>query len=122
MKVLYIYSGKRKNKFQGEIGKDFPDTQFYGLNHLTKFSIDAEYKEFGDLARGWWIQKIIGFRLKHFLMYFIARRYDIVFGISVIYMLVWKKMLRTKTKFVIFNSALNRMLTVHKPGTLMFQI
>lgn len=122
MKVLYIYSGERKNKFQGEIGKDFPDTQFYGLNHLKKFGVEAEYKEFGDLVRSRLLQKIIGFRLKHFLMYIIARKYDVVFGISLIYMLVWKKILRTKTKFVLFNSALNRMLTVHTRGTMVFKM
>lgn len=122
MKVLYIFSGERKNKFKGISGINYPDTQFYGMNHLKEFGINAEYKEFESTKIGKFIAKIIGFRAKHFFMYFVARKYDLVFGISVIYMLFWKKVIPTKTKFVIFNSVLNRMLIVHKPGSIGFKI
>ena len=118
MKVLYIFSGTRTDRFKGKISVDYPDTQFYGMNHLNEFGIDAEYKEFESYPFGRLIKKIIGFRLKNALMYFPARRYDLVFGISVFYMLIWKKIFRTETKFVVFNSMFNRMLTVHPDGSL----
>jgi glycosyltransferase involved in cell wall biosynthesis len=114
MKVLYIYSGERKNKFQGKIGKDFPDTQFYGLNHLGKFGVDAEYKEFGDFFNSRWIYRLLGFRLRHLLLYFPARNYDIVFGASLLYLLVLKKILGGRAQFVILNTSLTRTLVVNK--------
>ncbi len=119
MKVLYLYSGTRDDKFKGKSSVDYPDTQFYGLQHLECFGIQAEYKEFESIF-GKTLAKILGFRIKHFFMYFIARKYDIVFGISVIYLLIWKKFIPTRTKFVIFNSVLNRMLIVYKQDTFMF--
>lgn len=122
MKVLYVYSGGRINKFRGNYGKDFPDTQFYGMNHLSKYGIDARYEEFESFRFGKFIAKLIGFRFKHLFMFFTALNYDLVFGISVMYMLIWKKFIPCKTKFVIFNSALNRMLNVHKVGTFKFKI
>lgn len=121
MKVLYIFSGERKSRFIGKSGIDYPDTQFYGMDHLKNFGIEAEFREFESLPFGKLIKKIIGFRLKHFFMFFYAIKYDIVFGISVIYLLFWKKLFRVKTKFIIFNSVLNRMLIVHKPGTFKFK-
>jgi glycosyltransferase involved in cell wall biosynthesis len=122
MKVLYVYSGERARKFRGKYGVDYPDTQFYGMNHLEKYGIDAQYREFESNKFGKIMAKLIGFRMKHLFMFFVARKYDIVFGISVIYMLLWKKVFPCKTKFIIFNSALNRMLNVHKVGTLKFRI
>lgn len=122
MKVLYVYSGERVNKFRGNYGKDFPDTQFYGMNHLGKYGVDARYEEFESYRFGKVIAKLIGFRFKHLSMFFVALKYDLVFGISVMYMLLWKKFIPCKTKFVIFNSALNRMLNVHEAGTIKFRI
>lgn len=118
MKVLYIYSGSRKGKFSGVLGKDYPDAQFYGLNHLHKFGIVAEYKEFNDLTRSKLLKKILGFRTKHFLLYFFTRRYDIVFGSSLIYMLFLKKIFRTKTKFVLLNISLARIVATSKKNIL----
>jgi len=114
MKVLYLYSGTRKNRFKGQIGVDYPDTQFYGLNHLKKFGIEAEYKELEDLVKSSFLRSILGWRFGHFLMYFEARKYDVVFGISIIYLMFWKKILPTKTKFVLFNSVIRRTLLANK--------
>ncbi len=130
MKVLYLYSGTRNDKYHGIAGVDYPDTQFYGLQHMKDFGIDAEYKEFESFRFGFplgfrfgrFFARIVGFRIKHLLMYFVARKYDIVLGISVLYLLFWKKIFPTKTKFIIFNSVLNRMLIVHKEGTVKFKI
>lgn len=122
MKVLYIFSGDRRKRFQGIAGIDFPDTQFYGMSHLKDFGIEAEYKEFEDYPFGRTIGKIIGFRARHSLMYFVARKYDVVFGISVIYMLIWKKIFRAKTKFIIFNSVFGRMLNAYGPNSLKFKL
>ena len=105
MKILYLYSGIRKDKFRGAIGIDYPDTQFYGLNHLSKFGIDAEYKE---------PRKLPGFRLRHFLMYFASRKYDIVFGPSIFYMMLWRKIFPAKAKFVLLNINLTRTLAANK--------
>jgi len=118
MKALYIFSGKRSGKFTGTASVDYPDTQLYGMNHLVAYGIEAESKELESSWLGALLARLIGFRAKHFLMYFVARRYDVVFGISVLYMLAWKKFIPTKAKFIIFNSVLNRMFLVHKEGSL----
>ena len=122
MRVLYIFSGDRRRRFQGVPGRDFPDTQFYGMNHLGEIGVPAEYKEFEDYPLGRYIARIIGFRAKHSLMYFVARHYDVVFGISVIYMLIWKKLFPTKTKFVIFNSVFTRMMNTYGPRSIKFKL
>ena len=121
MRILYIFSGNRSDRFTGEAGIDYPDTQFYGMNHLATFGMQAEYKEFESFWFGKFVARVIGFRIKHLFMYFVARKYDVVFGISVLYMLFWKKFIPTKTKFVIFNSVLNRMFQVHKKGSLKYR-
>ena len=105
MKVLYIYSGKRKRRFDGKIGRDYPDTQFYGLNHLSKFGINANYREMPDFGF---------FRLKHFLSFFLTRGYDIVFGSSLLYALFWKKIFDSHAKFVILNIGLTRVLASNR--------
>ena len=115
MKVLYIYSGKRKGRFNGRIGVDYPDTQFYGLNHLSKFGIDAEYKEADDLIRSSILRYILSWRARHFLMFFLAKKYDVVFGISIIYMMFWRKIIPAKkTKFILYNSVIRRTLIANK--------
>jgi len=113
MKVLYIYSGKRKGRFNGRIGVDYPDTQFYGLNHLSKFGIDAEYKEVSNI-----LKKIFGFRIAHMFMFFSVSNYDVVFGSSLMYMLFWNKFFKAKTKFVLLNISLNRTISANKDKTL----
>ncbi|NOY35621.1 MAG: glycosyltransferase family 4 protein [bacterium] len=114
MKVLYLFAGERKSKFKGEIGIDYPDTQFYGLNHLKKYDIDAEFKEFDDLPAGGFFKKFLGFNARHALMFFLARRYDVVFGSSLLNMMVFKKIFRPKTKFVLLNISLIRVLKSNK--------
>lgn len=109
MKILYIYSGKRKKKFNGRIGVDYPDTQFYGLNHLKNFGIEAEYKEPSDI-----LKKIFGFRIAHMFLFFSSFRYDIVFGPSIVYMLFWRKFFKTKTKYILLNMSLNRTISANK--------
>ena len=122
IQALYVFSGKRKKRFVGISSQDYPDTQFYGMSYLKDFGVDAEYKEFEEYPFGALLAKVFGFRLKHSLMYFVARKYDVVFGISVLYMLIWKKIFPTKTKFVIFNSVFSRMLTVHKKDSFTFMM
>lgn len=122
MRALYLFSGDRRQRFKGIPGQDFPDTQFYGMNHLSDFGIKAEYKQFEDYPLGELVGRMIGFRARHSLMYFVARRYDVVFGISVIYMLIWKKIFPTKTKFIIFNSVFTRMINTYKSNSIKFKL
>lgn len=113
MKALYLYSGIRKDKFRGQMGSDYPDTQFYGLNHMSKFGIDAEYKESRGLG---------SFRLRHFLSFFLTRGYDIVFGPSLLYALFWKKILGGGERFVILNISLTRALVANNENPLKLRI
>lgn len=110
MKVLYLYAGIRADKFSGTPGVDFPDTQFYGFNYLKDFDIDADYEEPDTLVPRWLLRLPFGFRLAHFLSFFHARSYDIVFGSALLYTLFWKKVIPTKTKFILMNISLTRML------------
>jgi len=110
MKVLYLYSGGRKNKFKGQIGLDYADTQFYGLNHLPKFGIKAETKEFADLVKNNFLRKLFGFRFRHIILGFTGRRYDLVFGPALLYSVLFKKIFCPKTKFVLLNFDLVRIL------------
>jgi len=114
MNVLYIYSGERKKTYQGEIGKAYSDTSFYGLNHLAKEGIDATYKEFSDVPFSPYIKKITGFRSRHACMYFLTRGYDVVFGASLLFMLPLAKLFRSKSKFVLLNTGIMRTLLMHR--------
>lgn len=120
MRILYLYSGKRKKNWQ--TGIDCPDTQFYGLNHLKKFGLEAEYKEFKDLPVLSFLEKFLSFRIRHCLMFFMARKYDLVFGSSLIYMMPLQIIFRTKTKFVLLNIYLNRLLTANKRNFLKYYL
>ena len=109
MKILYIYAGERKDKFEGQIGVDFADTSFYGLNHLRVFGIDASYKE-------WWgspflkkVGDLLGFNLKQAILFFRTFGYDVVFGSSVLNMVLFKKIIPRRTKFVLNNISLTRL-------------
>ena len=114
MKALYLYSGKRKEVFKGKINYDYPDTQFYGLNHLKKFGIDAEYKEIGDLIKNKAILKIFGFRIRHLLTFFLTNGYDVVFGASILFMMIFKKVFRVKRKFVMLDIGMKIILPNNK--------
>jgi len=115
MRVLYLYSGKRKiKKYQGKLGIDYPDTQFYGLNYLKEYGIEAEYQELGDFKYFKFLEKFLSFRTKHFLMFFKIKKYDLVFGSSLIYLMPLKIIFRNKTKFILFNIYLNRLILANK--------
>ncbi len=114
MKVRYLYSGSRKDKFKGIAGVDYPDTQFYGLNHLSKFGISADYKEWSDVTKSRFWDAILGFRIKHLLLYPFSRSQDVVFGSSLLFLMVFKKLFKTKTKFVLLNIGIMRTLAVNK--------
>ena len=122
MKVLYLFSGTRNDKFKGVMSRDFPDTQFYGLNHFAEFGVEAENKEFSDLVKNKFLGKFLGFRFRHLFMFFLARNYDIVFGSSLLYMMGLKKIFRAKSKFVFFNLGLTRTLMVNKDRLIKFKI
>lgn len=111
MKVLYLYAGTRKQKFGGRLGVDAPDTQFYGLNHFEPLGIDAQYKE--------WDTRL-PFRLKHFLMYFATRGYDLVFGSPLLYMMPLKILFNPRRKFVLLNIGITRTLAVNKKNPLSY--
>jgi glycosyltransferase involved in cell wall biosynthesis len=120
MKVLYLYSGSRKDKFKGTIGLDYSDTQFYGLNHLGDCGIDAEYKEFSDFSLVGRFDRFVPFRLKHLILmvrFSLSSRYDLIFGSSLLYGLFLNRLLPLKPKFAIFGIAIGRTLAAnrHKP-------
>jgi glycosyltransferase involved in cell wall biosynthesis len=122
MKLLYLFSGTRKGKMDGAPSIDFPDTQLYGLNHMGKFGIDAGTIEWTDIVKSSWLQKIIGFRLRHFLLFFASRKYDVVFGSSLLYMMILKKFFRTNTKYVLFNLGINRTIASHQKHPIRLQV
>lgn len=113
LKVLYLYSGTRKDKFAGKASVDYPDTQLYGLNHLHEFGIHASFKEPPEILR-----RIFGFRLIHAFSFFFSFGYDIVFGASLMYMLFWKRFIPTRTRFVILNFSLVRLFESNKDNPL----
>jgi len=113
MKALYIFAGTRRQLHAGVAEREHPDTQLYGLNHLAAAGIQAEYKEVEDiLPRP--VALLLGFRLRHFLMFFATAGYDIVFGSALLYMLFWKRFIPTKRKFIILNISLVRLLESNK--------
>ncbi|MDP3988866.1 MAG: glycosyltransferase family 4 protein [bacterium] len=101
LRVLYIYAGKRT----GTPGADVPDTQFYGVNHLDGYGISAEYKEPNTALSRW-----LGFRGRHLMMYFFSSKYDVVFGSALLYQLLFQKIFRRSTKFVLLNISITRTL------------
>jgi glycosyltransferase involved in cell wall biosynthesis len=120
MRVLYIYAGERTNSPKGEMGKDFPDTQYYGINHLKKFGIDTEYKEFKDIPLLGKL-KSLPFGAKHALTTFyfsLVGKYDVIFGPSLIYGLLLNRLFGLRQKTVLLDISLSRMLRVNegKPG------
>lgn len=120
-KIIFIFSGERKRLLK-EIGSgQAPDTQLYGMNHLAS-DFDVESKEFGDTFLGDTVGKLLGFRLRHFLMYFWVRTADIVFGSSLYYMLPLRKLFGAKGKFVLLNMSLNRFLNENAKNSLVYAI
>lgn len=121
MKILYLYSGTRKDKWRGTPGVDFPDTQLYGLNHLYMFGVTAEHKELSDFLLEW-VTRIVPFRLRHFLLYFVTQKYNVVFGPSLLYSMILQKIFRYKTKFVLLNISLSRTLIANRHKNARFAI
>ena len=109
-RVLYLYSGSRKGKFKGTPGVDYPDTQFYGQNHLRTFGISADYKEWSDVP----LNRFWSFRMKHLLLYPFTRGYDVVFGSSLLYLMPLKMLFRSKATFVLLNIGIMRTLAAHR--------
>ena len=111
--VSFIFSGSRKKTYE-EIKKgESSDTQLYGMNHLSSnFTVDS--REFSDSRFGKVLQKVFGrlidFRMRHFLSFFMVRKSDIVFGASLLYMIPLKKIFGAQGKFILFNISLNRLL------------
>jgi len=122
MRILYLYSGARKDKFHGQASIDYPDTQFYGLNHLSEFGIEADYKEFGDLVESKFLNKFLGFRAMHLLLYFLTNGYDLVFGSSLLFMMVLKKIFKPKTQFVLLNIGFSRTISANKDNKLKLKL
>lgn len=118
MKVLYLFSGSRKHLI-GKPGRDFPDTQLYGLDFLKTYGIEAESREFSDLYES----SLLGgsFRIRHGMMYFLTRGYDVVFGSSLLYTAFFKKILPSRSKFALLNTSLNRLLSANENNPLKFR-
>lgn len=115
--MLYIFSGLRRKQFRGVPSRDYPDTQFYGLHYLSRPGLQAEYKEPGDFLPER-LATIIPFRPRHVLMFFVARRYDVVFGSSVYYTAFLRRFFRCGTAFVLLNISLTRVLASNSTGSL----
>lgn len=113
LRVLYLYSGERKAILKGIAGRDYPDTQLYGLNHFRASDVDAHYREWGDVPGSRWLSWL-DFRIKHLLLYPFTRGYDLVFGSSVLYLIFLKKILRPRAKFVLLNIGLTRMFASNR--------
>ena len=109
MRILYIFSGSHKAPSAGA-----PDAQLYGLNYLESSDISACAVGRDDGLPVWlyksWIGGRIDFKLRHALLYFRARSYDLVFGPALIYLIPLKKIFGGKAKYVVLNVELNRIL------------
>ncbi|MCR4333495.1 MAG: glycosyltransferase [Patescibacteria group bacterium] len=112
--VLFIFAGDRKSKFRGVPGVDFPDTALYGLNHLVQYGFATAALEPADVFASERLRRWVPYRLKHFILFFKTLRHDIVFGPSLLYLMLAKKVWKTRTKFVLLNIELTRMLNANK--------
>ena len=119
MRILYLFAGKRGDRFVGVPGKDFPDTQLYGLNHLPSLGISAEHKEFYDVIPSRFFERHLGFNTRHALLFFGTKGYDIVFGSAILPMMIFKKLFGRRSKFILLNISLTRLLK--KNGKLTFK-
>ncbi len=89
--------------------KKAPDTQLYGMNHIDS-SIEVSTVEFADTFWYRIFGERLDFRLKHLLLYFYTKNVDIVFGSSLLYTVIFKKVFRSKKEFILLNISLNRLL------------
>lgn len=117
MKVLYIYPGVE----QGTNDPSRPATQRYGYQHMKSLGISADFIGRDDALPVWlrksFLGKLIGFKLRHALLFFKARNYDIVFGAALVYLMPLKKIFGGKARYVVLNIELVRMLraNAHRP-------
>ncbi len=117
--VLYLFSGSRSAYKNSP--ERLPDTQLFGCNHLEKFGINTSIKELTDIPGGQLVSKIIGFRLRHMLLYFLTTRFAIVFGPSLVYQMPLKVLLGSRAKYILLNINLNSMLAKWKEHPLFFK-
>lgn len=112
--LLFIFAGDRKSKFHGTPGTDSPDTALYGLNHIASYGFKATALEPADVFASERLRRLMPYRLKHAILFFKTFRFDIVFGPSLLYLMLLKKIMKTRTKFVLLNIELTRMLTANE--------
>lgn len=112
-KVLFIFAGSRKRLQQGRAGSDYPDTQFYGYNHLQSFG-RVDYKTPDDALPIAWLRRWLSFPAKHILLTRFFRAYDIIIGSSLLYNVALKKILAPKSKLVLLNINLHNTLARNK--------
>ena len=105
IKVLYLFSGTRQGKIDRVNNGELPDTCLYGMNHLSKYEIEAVSKELNLFGCNYF-----GFIINHILSFFLTFSYKVVFGSSLLYTALLKKILLSKKKFVLLNISLNRTL------------
>src|SRR5665647_3206818 len=112
MKVLYIFPGVHTGISKGVSGIDFTDPQSFGFNYMKEFGIDADSIGRDAALPAWFLKTplawMIGFKLRHTLLYFKTREYDIVFGATLLYPAFLKWIFGGKTKYVIVNIELTR--------------
>ncbi len=112
-KVLFIFAGSRKRLEQGRPSIDYPDTQFYGYNHLLSYG-QVEYKTPDDSLPIAWLRRWLSFPLKHLLLTRFFHSYDVIIGSSLLYNVALKKFLAPKSKLVLLNISLNNTLARNK--------
>lgn len=111
--VLFIFAGDRKSKFRGIPAVDFPDTSLYGANHIAQYGYVVTAIEPADVFINERLRRFVPYRLKHFILFFKTFGYDIVFGPPLLYMMLLKKIFRTKTKFILLNIEVTRIFTAN---------
>lgn len=118
--VVYIYS--RSRMAYRTPGFDLPDTPLYGLNHLPDFQIEAKSVDITEVRIPAVVRKHADFRLLHCLLYFTARRYPVVFGPSLVYQLPLKRLLSTRTRFILLNININQILFKYERTRLLYRL
>lgn len=114
LKVLYIFAGERKKKEELWRKGEYPDTEFWGINYLKDFSIEAEYIE--NKAINFIRRK--SFNLFNLFFVFKIRKYDIVFlsgSLSLVFLA--KIILKfSKPKIIFFNTYFTNLLERNRSG------
>jgi hypothetical protein len=108
MKVLYLYAGSRKKLYEEFQKGDQPDTALVGLNHLSKFGVEASFYETKTTE---FLRKI-SFNLTQLPVIFGIGKYDIVFsGSGLLTLFLVKFVLRMKKpRWFIYNTYLSNLI------------